>query len=591
MNKFSNYLLLIIISFLFLTCESNTQENTNTAAAKDFDVVIRLSAEPDGLNPFIGYSGYATQVKNHIFQSLLDFDPQTLQLVPALAKAAPTIEIIEEGPDAGNVNYTFEILEQATWENGTPVTAADYIFTFKTIFNPAIKALAGYRYYFPFLKSINVDPNNPRKFTIQTDSKYILAETVLGNIEVIPAYLFDPTGSLENIELADLLDPENAKELLASNPAIQTFADAYVSSKYSTELAGISGSGPYRLAEWKKGEELILEKKKDWWGNSIMNERQLLKAIPQRLIYRAIADETVALTLFKSGEIDAIGDLSPNKFIELKENQTSNNFYDLYSPTSLEYSYLSINTKSAKLEDKRVRRALAHLIDLDNINETVFYGLANRLVGPFLPSTNYYHDGLQPISYQVEKARTLLNEAGWKDTNGNGIVDKMINGELVELQLSIKLGNGTKEGKAMAELFKNTARKGGVDIVPTVIEFNKLGQDYRAKNFELVLIATTGYPVLDDPNRSWHTKFDTPKGSNRTGFGNAKSDAILEKIIVTLDETERNKLYRDFQEIIYEEQPCIFIFTMKERIAVNNKYKIKPSALRPGFFENSFVLK
>ena len=128
----------------------------------------------------------------------------------------------------------------------------------------------------------------------------------------------------------------------------------------------------------------------------------------------------------------------PEKFIEIKNDENIRQNYHLFEPVFMQYYCFVFNATNPKLDDKRVRRALAHLLDLDKAIETVMHGLGDRITGPFHPTKAYYHKGLAPLKFDLEKARSLLAGAGWKDTNNNGIIDKSIDGEQVEMTLSIK---------------------------------------------------------------------------------------------------------------------------------------------------------
>jgi peptide/nickel transport system substrate-binding protein len=277
----------------------------------------------------------------------------------------------------------------------------------------------------------------------------------------------------------------------------------------------------------------------------------------------------------------------------MKDDEIVNKYFNLYSPTALQYYYIGMNTKdrTGKLSDKRVRRALAHLVDVDQLINDLFYGLAERTVGPIHPSKSYYNKDLKPIEYNVEKAQGLLAAAGWEDSDGNGILDKEIDGEQVDLKISYITTSTSKFGRSLAEILTANFKKAGVELDVELLEFRQLIERLRSRDYEMNSGGWGQDPVPTDLKQIWHTESDRPDGSNRVGFGNAESDALIDQIRVTLDEDERVDMYMRIQEMIYEEQPYIFLFSPRERIAIHKRFNTSITSLRPGYVVNDFQLK
>ncbi|MCB0592601.1 MAG: hypothetical protein H6557_12300 [Lewinellaceae bacterium] len=594
--------ILALFAFLFAACNGDEppEESIDSTIFKNQDntVYARLPAEPDRLNLLISTNVYARAVNEQIFLYLLHFDPRTLELAPQLAKSRPAIEEIDEGPYQGGVAYTFEIHDEARWDNGQPITGKDFEFTLKALFNPKVNA-ANVRAYLDYIRDVEVDSANPRRFTVLTDKKYIIGETAVSNIPILPEYIYDPNGLLKDIPLAHLASPGYAErladstdpdELLAQErKAIQEFADAFNSPRYSREKGYVVGSGPYEFEKWETGQRIVLNRKKNWWGDQLSDRFPLLKAYPDKLSFLIIPDQSAAVVALKDQQIDVTGQIDAKDFVGLRENEMIKQLYSLHTPSSLGYYFIGLNNKKPRLADKRVRRALAHLVDVPALIEDLFYGLAERTVGPFHPAKSYYHKGLSPIEFDPEKARILLAEAGWEDTNGNGIVDKEISGERVEMELEYKVSASSNFANSQALLFQNDARKAGVKINIVPKEFTVLIDDTKKRDYELYSGAWGQDPIIDDPKQLWHSESDTPDGGNRVSFSNAEADRLIEEIRVTLDEAKRNRLYKEFQELIYEEQPYIFLFAPLERIAISKRFKAEATARRPGFLVNTFI--
>ena len=291
----------------------------------------------------------------------------------------------------------------------------------------------------------------------------------------------------------------------------------------------------------------------------------------------------------KDGAIDVIGTVESKQFDELKANESAKKMLNFYSEPEFIYYYIGLNRKNQKLADKKVRRALAHLVNVDEIIDVVMYGYGVRTVGPFNPSKPYYHKDLPLIDYNPEKARALLKEAGWEDSNSNGIVDKVINGKKVELDIEYQVSQ-TGFSTQSAALMKESFKKGGVNLIAVSKDANSQREAIMKREYEIGAGAWGQDPSLDDPKQLWHTTSNTPSGSNRVGFGNAETDRLIEEIQVTMDETKRNELYKKFQEVVYDDQPYIFLFSRKGRTVISKKFDIKPSLRKPLIFENQFRL-
>lgn len=591
MNRLAILFCLLILSLISITsCKTDPKQGSDVDFKRtENTVLMRLRAEPDRLNPILTTNNYARQIVDHMFMYLITVDPETFEYIPHLAKALPTIEDITEGPYAGGESYTFELHEEAVWDNGTPVTANDYIFTIKSVLNP-LSETARIRPYLSFIKEVKVDPANPKKFTVYTNEKYLLgAEAVSNTVAVLPEYLYDPEGLMKNFTLAELSDPANAEQL-AKNPQIIQFAEAFNSPKYSREKGFIAGSGPYQFEEWITGQKIVLTKKADWWGDKLADEYSALKALPERLEFLPIPDDATAVSAMKAEEIDVVTDIPGADFFAMQEDPFVEERYNFYSPPQLQYAVLYLNNEHPKLSDKRVRRALAHAVNVDEIIETVYEGLGQRVTVPINPNAAYFNKNLKPVPFSIETAKGLLKEAGWEDSNGNGVVDKMINGERVEMNLTCYVASTSETGRNALLLAQGTLKQAGVNMEIVPKEFTVyMSENVRANNFEMASGGRTISPTLWEPTQDWYSE-GAAGGDNHNNFKNAEADKIIEEIRTVKDEKRRNELYKRLQEIIYEEQPGIFMLYRSGSLAVHKRFDAKPTALPPGYLPSEFDL-
>ncbi len=590
MNRLSYLLFIVLLGLLtFSACKTEPKKEAVAYKRTDNTVLVRLRAEPDRLNPVLTTNAYARQVSDQIFQYLVTIDPETFEFIPLLAKSLPTTTDITEGAYKGGVAYAFEIQDEAVWENGSPVTGNDFAFTVKTVLNPLVQAQR-IRPYFEFIKDIQVDPNNPKKFTVLTDEKYILGMEAIGNtVPVLPEYLFDPQGLMKKITITDLSDATKAEKLAQSDAALQQFADVFNAPAASREKNYLAGSGAYRFVEWQTGQKVVLEKKENWWGDKLTNKFPALEADPARLEYRIVPEPATALAAVKAEELDAVPDIDAKDFDEISNAEATKAIYNFYSPPALQYAVIYLNNKNPKLSDKRVRRAIAHAINLEEVIKTVYNGYAERIAVPLLPSMEYYNSNLKPIEFNIQKAKDLLAEAGWTDTNNNGTVDKEINGEKAELNLNCTVSSTSETGRNFLLLAQGTLKQAGINLQIDPKEFTVIMDEVRQDKFEMASGGRTIAPTLWEPSQDWSSAA-MQGGDNHNNFQNAQADKLIDEIRVTLDESKRNDLYKQLEKIIYDEQPAIFAFAPKGRIAIHKRFDAKPTSLTPGFIPNMFVL-
>ena len=508
-------------------------------------------------------------IYEQIFLPLLEYNKGTFEFEPALAKARPTIEDVTEGPNAGGVKYTYELFEGATFSDGQPVTVDDVIFSFKIFFNYNIPEANPFRGGYEAISDIVPDPDNPLRFSIITNKKYILSEDTYSNTGVYPKHIFDADGLMDGYTFAQL---KSEGEALAAEPALQQFAEQFRSADYSRSPDKLIGAGPYRFTGWEDGQYITMQRVENWWADAI--NHPVLEANPDSLVFKIIPEQVTAVNALRSEEVDLMRTIDAQMLLELRESEFLTEMYDFYTPSTFSYYFIALNNKEPRLSDKRVRRALAHVIDVQEVIDQAFAGFATRQVGPISPKKPSYNDNLQPIERDYEKAAALLSEAGWEDTDGNGIRDKEIDGERVELELEYLYVPGGQFGETMSQLMKDGASRIGINITLGARDIRTLlGQDVANRDYDLYGAGAGGYHMPDDLTPLWHTSSNVPSGQNRSQFGTQETDDLIEQINQTLDADERNALYREFQEIVYDEQPLIFLFAPQERIAISKRFE------------------
>lgn len=553
----------------------------NEPEQASFGVTIRLPNEPESLNPIVSRSIYASQIEGLVMPCLAEYDPVSMTLSPLLVTEIPVEEANPRQPDGKGSMFRLALRPEATWDDGKPVTSADYLFTLKTVYNPFAGSVT-WRSFMDFISDVETDPADPKKLTVYLDTTFMLATEAVTNFNLYPAHLYDPDGVLEKFTLKELRDPA-APRTAQQDSLLKQFAAQFESPEYAREK--VRGCGPYALDQWATGESIHLTRKPDWWGDKVKDLPLLLKAYPEQITYRIILDEAAGEAGVKAGEIDLMAEVPANAFIALRDDPTWGSKLQFATPELMQVNYIEMNTRDSILADVRIRKALAHCIDYEGIIREVLKGLARQAVGPVHPSQSYFNKDLKPLQQDISRAIELIREAGWSDTNGNGTPDKMIGGARRELQLSIKV-SGKEEGNAIATIVKANAAKAGFDIVIETIESGQMTQDIRQNNFQLLPLRIRSFPSQYDPYPAWHSESDRPGGSNRSGYHSPELDAAIDAIRATKDAAERHKLYLRFQELIHAAQPSIFLYVPTERIIASRKYEVLTTSRRPCYFEN-----
>ncbi|MCW3127748.1 MAG: extracellular solute-binding protein [Bacteroidetes bacterium] len=566
---------ILIAAFLF-GCGTKKGKN---------EVIIHELSDTDMLTPFNYQSASTQYVLAQLFQSLLGQDPVTFEDLPGLAKAVPTP--LKDSTGKG-MSITYEIREDAKWDDGTPITGNDVAFSMKVIKNPKTDCQP-YKGFFDFVEDVVTDPSNPKKVTFVCNNVHMHSVENTGGLLILPSKIYDPKNLMASFTVKQLNDTSKA---LASDPKIIEFATNYNSEKYQREKGYIVGSGAYEFSEWITGQKIVLKRKKNWWGEKYEKENVGFQAYPQQLVYQTINDYTAAIVALKGKKLDVAYGIKYKDFTELPKSEKVKENFNLHTPRSMQYHYFGMNLRNPKFADKKVRQALAHLTDVDKMVSVLTYGLADRVIGPIHPSKKeIYNSNIKPYDYNIEEAKKLLDEAGWKDSNHDGILDKNINGEHVEFNITFTYNAGNDTRRDAGLMFKESCRQAGinVDVVPQ--EWAMYIQNQKQHKFEMFYGAWVGSTLDPDEKQIWHTEA-IEGGSNYVFFGNAETDKLVDDIRTELDAKKRAPMYLKFQEILHDESPYIFLFAPKERIAISKRFtNAEAYDVRPGFAENMFKLE
>jgi len=578
MNKFSLLLFTITAAILF-SCKG---DKAKTQADNILD--IGILKEPVMLNPLLAPNANERVVFHNMFATLADYHPETYEMSPILIKEIPSADPITEGPYKGGTQYTVEIKDEATWDNGSPITAKDIEFTLKTIKHPGTNT-GLYTTYLKWLTDFKVDPDNPKKGTFFFKDYYLVSKELAITIEIYPQYHYDANNSLDEISILQL-DSDNAKEIIKSKPNVDAFAKDFNGVKFARE--SIVGAGPYKFKKWESKQIIVLEKKENYWAEG--TDIPSLMANADELRFHLISDETAMISQMKEGNIDVCANMSGRSFFDLQANETYGDNFEYFTPELMRFYYIDINNSKPELSSPKVRRALSKLVNVPKLIEVLEGGLGHQTVGIFNEKKPYYNSNLKMIEHDIEGANEILKKEGWSDTNNDGSIDKVINGNKIEMDLDIHI-TGSELSKNIALILQEAAKKVGVKINIITKKFKDIvPENIKKRDYDLVPRILGQDLALDDPYVRWHSDNDDPAKNNDTSYRSEKADDLIEKIRSTQDDQERTQYYKDLQKVMYDDQPVIFLYNPQEKIIVSKDWKASTTMKRPGYFAGTFEL-
>jgi peptide/nickel transport system substrate-binding protein len=524
-------------------------------------LVTHILSDPEQLNPLTSNDAGASEILGYIIESLLTRDPRTLELKPLLAETRPVIS-------ADKLTYTFKIRRDAHFQDGRPLTGEDVLFSIKAIKCPLVNA--------PFLRVYYdsvVDARLLDEYTIQFKIKepYFLNESVLGEISILPRHYYDPSNLLKVITFADL---RKSPDQLSQQ--VKQFADDF-NRKYDRNPMG---SGPYKFRVWKTGQAVELERDENYWG---YNKKGIDQPYIDRQVYRVFNNLDAALVTLKSGGLDTMN-LSPIQHVRGSSSERFKREFQKYEYFAPNYSYLGWNNNHPIFRDKRVRKAMTYFTNRKQLVKTVLFGLGEVVESPIYFFRPEYDKNLLSYPFDPQKGLELLKEAGWSDTDGDGVLDKMIDGKRVPLRFEIQINSGNPVRKSVALTLQDELRRYGIAASVRELDWTIFLDNVKNHKFDAVILGWAMSMGEPDAYQVWHSSQAANKGSNHISYRNPRVDQILEQYRREFDPKKRIALYREFQEILSDEQPYTFLFVNKSVTTVNRRFRgveVLPGGLRP----------
>ncbi len=528
------------------------------SAPRGGQIVVPVSSDPKTFNDIVASETTSSAVTEMLFEGLTTVDPISLQVIPQLAERW---EVSSDG-----LSWTFYLRHGVTWSDGVPLTAADVVFTFNDlIYNPAIPSssrdvftIEGKKFLVEALDDFRVRFTLPVKFApfLRSMSQAILPKHCLK--AAVDRGQFSFTWGIDT-------PPQN-----------------------------IVGTGPFYLKQYVPGQRLVFERNAHYWKKGDDG-----KALPylDKVIFVIIPSPEGQLLKFIDGELDYIP-VRGADYPLLKPLEHQKNFILFDAGPAFGSSFITFNlnnennpttgkpyldpVKLSWFSDLRFRQAVAHVIDRSKMIEILTNGFGTAQYGPMSPSGGYFYNAkVKHYDYDLEAARKLLKEAGFKQRQKDGVLEDA-QGHAVKFNLytganaDVRISIGAMIRADLAQL--------GMDVNFTTLEFNALVAKLMSTyDWDAVIISLTGGVephfgqnvwLSSGQLHMWHPKQKTPQTS-----WEKRLDELFTLGVQELDEGKRKVLYDEFQVIAAQQLPMIYTVLENNIYAIRQRFgNLKPTA-------------
>ena len=499
-------------------------------------MIQATEAETGNLNPLISNEAMAAAFNGLCSAALAERNYAKPEIFEPLMAESWQIS-----PD--RKNYRIRLRKGIFWHDFTdsvtgkkhsdvPVTAHDFKFFADVVKNKDVNC-APLRVYYQYLSGIEV--HNDHEFTVKwSKACYTSLASTLG-MSPLPRHFYAPDGRFDG----------------------RKFNDDHRRNRM------IVGCGPYVFHKWEKGRRIIFRRNERYFGS-----RYGIAPALEYLVFEVIKHPNTRFQAFTGGKLDRLS-LLPDQYIkrtgtrDFKEGKLKKFRYVLP-----QYSYIGYNQKNPLFRERKVRQALTMLIDRERIRKEIYHGLAETAVAPFMPGSSFLPKDLKPWPYAPEKAKKLLREAGWRDTDNDGILEK--DGRKFVFTMMQIAGSSIQQ--RLMPMLKESFAKAGIDMKIRNVEWSVYVQNLNSRNYDVCCL---GWSSSFDPDlyQVWHSTQTANEGSNHIGFKNPVLDRLLEEMQLCFDMDKRIALGQRIARLLHEEQPYTFLFFPNSLTALSGRYR------------------
>jgi len=514
--------------------------------------------EPETLN-WIVTSGNTTQsIARYCLSRLIALD---LDHPPAVVPGLATSWDVS----TDKVTYTFHLRAGVRFSDGEPFSADDVLFTFNTIMDPAVNG--------HYVRSGLVDVEKVEKvddLTVRVKYRKPYWKGLLAfgyAIRPIPRHWYEKE--------IPRFAKEKGIEKWAVVPGQPGFGEVF------NQMRDVPpGTGPYmfkRGISWKPQESITVFQNPLSWEKEVAPWTYNLAALQWRFVHDRVAMEE----LFRKGDIDVI---------TVDHDTWADNYskdpviakiarHEVYDHTGLAYGLIVWNCRKPPFDDARVRRAMTMLMDRETIVREIYRGNARVAACISKPTYPEYSLDIEPWPFDPEKSRTLLAEAGWTDSNRDGILDR----DGRDFEFEFKYPSGITFYRRYAALLRDACTKVGIRMSENPVEWSVFLEQYLDQNFQAASLGVSNSDPWLDPFEEWHSSQDVPRGNNNPGWRNPQADRLMEAMREEFDAKKRAEMFHEFNRLFHEDQPITQLIHPLVGVLVNRRFEdvtIRPTGLQ-----------
>lgn len=475
--------------------------------------VVLMEGEPDELNPLTYSSTPAYQAVHLMFRALARRDTTLSGYQPDLAASW------ELRPDS---TVVLRLRPDVLWHDGEPVTASDVVYTIEM--QRDVRTASSRR---PDVAAVE-SATEIDSLTVAVKLSRVGPYTVNALLEVVPV----PRHLLEGIE------PERMKTAGFGRQPV--------------------GNGFYRFGRWDAGQSLVLE------ANTEVPEG---RASLDRIVMRFVPDLNVAMTELLAGQ----GDLLPKVPPDQKERVEAAEAAAAYHGPRVRPVWIAWNTRQHPVDDPRVRRAVMMAIDRERLAAGLFGEEGEPALSIIPPSLWEHSPAHRPVPHDPAGARALLQQAGWRDADGDGILEK--NGRPLRLEVDFNAAEQTRQDVLVA--IQSMVREAGIDLVPRGYERTAWVDRLRSQEFVGSLWGWGWGPGVMGPNAEMilHSRSIPPDGANFAAYSNARVDALIDSTLVLTDTAVARGVWHRLEQIVTDEVPYAPLYLDPELFGVHERFQ------------------
>ncbi|EOO66109.1 oligopeptide-binding protein oppA [Bacillus cereus VD021] len=474
------------------------------------DTLVVGISKPGGVFlPYFQQNGWDGNVTSVIFASLVSTDKQ----------GKPTPELAEKWDiSSDQLTYTFHLRKDLKFSDGSPLTADDVAFTLTLLHDKAYEG-----------------DKDISQYAVKGGKEYKegKANSIEG-IQVVDPQTIKITTEKVNSQALTALGGEVLSKVYYGKDYKQNTSLDYLKALYEKPIA----AGPYKFEKYIPGQEVRFVANENYYAGK--------PKIPN-FIYKITSGDT-KLQLFQTGEVDYTG-LGTGD--EVLEQAKALEFANIQIETAASFSYIYMNNNKPYLKDKKVRQALIYGLDRKKYVDTALKGYGTVANVPIHPTSwAYTEEGVNKYEYDKEKAKKLLDEAGWK-VGSDGIREK--DGQ--KLKLSYFGPSSAKDSDLLIPIAKENYKEIGVEFNPEFMDFNTMLSKVNKGDYDLASVST---PITSDPSE---TAGEYLSGVNEKslGYKNAKVDELIQKGIETVDIEKRKPIYKELYKELSDDPPVILL--------------------------------